>query len=66
MHLQLKTIPIFFNECLINGKFPNTLKRADISLSEYALNLSKGFEKLLFEQINDHMRSKLFFFFFSI
>ena len=65
MHLQLKTIPIFFNECLINGKFPNTLKRADISLSEYALNLSKGFEKL-FEQINDHMRSKLFFFFFSI
>ena len=61
------------NECLINGKFPDTLKRADVTpifkkgndnekknyrpvsmLSTF----SKVFEKLLFEQINDHMQSK--------
>ena len=57
----------------INGKFPETLKRADVTpifkkgnnnekenyrpvsmLSTF----SKVFEKLLFEQINDHMQSK--------
>ena len=57
---------------MINGKFPDTLKRADVTpifkkgndnekenrpvsmLSTF----SKVFEKLLFEQINDHMQSK--------
>ena len=62
-----------FNECLINGKFPDTFNRADVTpifkkgndnekenyrpvsvLSTF----SKVFEKLLFEQINDHMQSK--------
>ena len=57
---------------MINGKFPDTLKRADVTpifkkgndnekenrpvsmLSTF----SKVFEKLLFEQIKDHMQSK--------
>ena len=60
------------NECLINGKFPNTLKRADVTPifkkendnekenyrpASMLSNFSKVFEKL-FEQINNHMQSK--------
>ena len=50
-----------FNECLINGKFPDTLKRADVTPIFKNKNYNekeKVFEKLLFEQINDHMQSK--------
>ena len=62
-----------FNECLINGRFPDTLKRADVTPVFKKGNdnekenyrpvsmlstFSKLFEKL-FEQINDHMQSKL-------
>ena len=62
-----------FNECLINGKFPGTLKRAHVTpifkkgndnekknyrpVSMLSI-FSKVFEKLLFEQINDHLQSK--------
>ena len=62
-----------FNECLMNGKFPDTLKRADVVPIVKKGNdnenenyrpvsmlstFSKVFGKLLFEQINDHMQSK--------
>ena len=60
-----------FNECLINGKFPGTLKSADVtpifkkgnnnekenSVTMFS-TFSKVFEKLLFKQINDHVQSK--------
>ena len=74
IHIYSEKLTNIFNECLINGKFPDTLKRADVTpifkkgndnekenyrpvsvLSTF----SKLFEKLLFEQINDHMQSKL-------
>ena len=73
IHIYSEKLANIFNECLINGKFPDTLKRADVTpifkkgndnekenyrpvsmLSTF----SKVFEKLLFEQINDHMQSK--------
>ena len=73
IHIYSEKLTNIFNECLINGKFPDTLKRADVTpifkkgndnekenyrpvsmLSTF----SKVFEKLLFEQINDHMQSK--------
>ena len=62
-----------FNECLVNGKFPDTLKKSDVTpifkkgndneKEKYRpvstlSTFSKVFEKLLFEQINDHMQSK--------
>ena len=62
-----------FSEYLINGKFPDTLKRADVTpiLKKWndnvkenyrkvsmLLTFSKVLEKLLSEQINDHMQSK--------
>ena len=62
-----------FNECLINGKFPDILKTADVTpifkkgndheKENYRpvsmlSNFLKVFEKLLFEQINDHMQCK--------
>ena len=58
-----------FNECLINGKFPDRLKRTDVTpifkkgngnekennrTVSMLSTFSKVFEKLLFEQINDH------------
>ena len=61
------------NECLVNGKFPDTLKKSDVTpifkkgndneQEKYRpvstlSTFSKVFEKLLFEQINDHMQSK--------
>ena len=73
IHIYSEKLTNIFNECLINGKFPDTLKRADVTpifkkgndnekenyrpvsmLSTF----SKVFEKLLFEQIHDHMQSK--------
>ena len=73
IHIYSEKRTNIFNECLINRKFPDTLKRADVTpifkkgndnekenyrpvsmLSTF----SKVFEKLLFEQINDHMQSK--------
>ena len=73
IHIYSEKLTNIFNECLINGKFSDTLKRADVTpifkkgndnekenyhpvsvLSTF----SKVFEKLLFEQINDHMQSK--------
>ena len=73
IHIYSEKRTNIFNESLINGKFQNTLKRADVTpifkkgndnekenyrpvsmLSTF----SKVFEKLLFEQINDHMQSK--------
>ena len=72
IHIYSEKLTNIFNECLINGKFSDTLKRADVTpifkkgndnekenyrpvsmLSTF----SKVFEKLLFEQINDHMQS---------
>ena len=72
-HIYSKKLSNIFNESLINGKLPDTLKRADLTpifkkgndnekenyrpvsmLSTF----SKVFEKLLFEQINDHVQSK--------
>ena len=62
-----------FNECLINGKFLDTLKRADVTLIfkkgndnenenyrtvSMVSTFSKVFKKQLFEQINEHMQSK--------
>ena len=62
-----------FSECLINGKFPETMKREDVTSilkkgngnekKNYRLVIMlsiflKVFEKLLFEQINGHMQSK--------
>ena len=61
-----------FSECLINGKFPETIKREDVTpiLKKGNGNEKKNyrpvivlsiflkvFEKLLFEQINGHMQS---------
>ena len=73
IHIYSEKLTNIFNECLINKLFPDTLKRADVTpifkkgndnekenyrpvsmLSTF----SKVFEKLLFEQINDHMQSK--------
>ena len=62
-----------FNECLINGKFLDTLKRADVTpifkkgndnenenyrTVSMLSTFSKVFKKQLFEQINEHMQSK--------
>ena len=74
IHICSEKITNIFNECLINGKFPETLKRTDVTpifkkgndnekenyrpvsmLSTF----SNVFEKLLFEQINDHRQSKV-------
>ena len=73
IHIYSEKLTNIFNECLMNGKIPDTFKRADVTpifkkgndnekenyrpvsmLSTF----SKVFEKLLFEQINDHMQSK--------
>ena len=68
-----KNLLNIFNECLINRKFADTFQRADIAQIFKKGNdnekenyrpvsmlstFSKVFEKLLFEQINDHMQSK--------
>ena len=70
----MKTQKNIFNECLINRKFPDTLKRADVTPifwkgndnekeNYYPVSIlstfPKLFEKLLFEQINDHKQTKL-------
>ena len=47
-----------FNKCQIHRKFPDILKRADVAPIFKKICFSKVFEKLLFEQINDHMQSK--------
>ena len=73
IHIYSEKLTNIFNECLINGTFPNTLKRADVTpifqkgsdnetenyrpLSMLS-TFSKVFQKLLFEPINDHMKSK--------
>ena len=69
-----KKLTNIFNEYLINGKFPDILKRADVNsifqkgnnneMENYCpvsmfSTFSKLFGKLLFEQINDHIQSKL-------
>ena len=48
IHIYSEILTNIYNESLINGKFPDTLKRADV----------EQLEKLLFEKINDHMQSK--------
>ena len=73
IHIYSEKLTNIFNECLINRKFPDTFKRADVTPIFKKGNdnekdnyrpvsmlspLSKVFEKLLFEQINDHMQSK--------
>ena len=72
IHIYSEKLTKIFNECLINGKFSDTLKRAndtptfknesDNEKKNYRpvsmLSTSKVFEKLLFEKINDHMQSK--------
>ena len=70
IHINSEKLTNIFYECLINGKFPDTFKRADVILIfkkghdnekdnyrpvSMLSTLSKMFEKLLFEQINDHM-----------
>ena len=69
----MRKLTNIFNECLINGKFSDTLKSADVTpifkkgndneKENYGpvriLSIySKVFEKLLFEQINDYMQNK--------
>ena len=72
-HIYSQKLTNVFNECLINEKFPDILKRVDVSpifkkgndnqkenyrpVSMFSI-FSKVFEKLLFEEINDHMQSK--------
>ena len=73
IHIYSEKLTNIFNECLINGKFPDTLKRADVTpifkkgndnekenyrLVSMLSTFSKVFEKVLFEQINDHMQRK--------
>ena len=73
IHIYSEKLTNIFNECLINGEFPNTLKTADVTPifkggsdnekeSYYPMSMlltfSKVFEKLLFKQVNDHMQSK--------
>ena len=71
IHIYSEKLTNIFNECLINGKFPGTLKSADVtpifkkgnnnekenSVTMFS-TFSKVFEKLLFKQINDHVQSK--------
>ena len=73
IHIYSEKLANIFNECLIKGKFPDTLKRADVTpifkkgndnekenyhpVSMFS-TFSKLFENLLFEQINGHMQSK--------
>ena len=74
MHIYSEKLNNIFNECLINGKILDLLKRADVTPvfkkgndngKESYRPLSmlstfwKMFEKLLFEQINDHMQCKI-------
>ena len=73
IHIYSEKLTNIFNECRINGKFPDTLKRADVTPIFKKGNdnekenyrpvsmlstFSKLFEKLLFGQINDHMQRK--------
>ena len=73
IHIYSEKITNIFNEYLINGKFPDTLKIADFTPIFKKGNgnekenyrpvsmlstFSKLFEKLLFEQINDYVQSK--------
>ena len=73
IHIYSEKLTNIFNECLINVNFPDTLKRADVSpifkkgnnnekenycpVSMFS-TFSRVLEKLLLEQINDHMQSK--------
>ena len=72
IHIYLDKLTSIFNGCLINGKFPDTLKRADFTLifekgndNEKENNrsvsmlstFSKVFEKLILKQINDHIQN---------
>ena len=73
IHIYSERPTNIFNECLINGKFPDTLKREDVTpIFKKGYNnekenyrpvsmlstFSKVFGKLLFKQIIDHMQSK--------
>ena len=73
VHIYSEKLTNIFNARLINGKLPDTLKRADVTPIfkkgsdnenenyhpvSMLSNFPKVFEKLLFEQINDHMQSK--------
>ena len=73
LYIYSEKLSNIFNECLINQKFPDTLKKADVTpIFKIGNNnekenyspmgmlsaCTKVFEKLLFEQINDHMQSK--------
>ena len=73
LYIYSEKLSNIFNECLINQKFPDTLKKADVtpifkignnnekenySPMSMLSACTKVFEKLLFEQINDHMQSK--------
>ena len=72
-NIYLEKLTNIFNECLMNRKFSDTLKRTDVtpvfkkrndnekenySPVSMLSTFSKVFQKLLFEQINDHMQSK--------
>ena len=73
IHIYSEKLTNVFNECLINGRCPDTLTRADVTPifkkgnhnekknydpESMLSTFSKLFEKLLFEQINDHMQRK--------
>ena len=74
MHIYSEKLTNIFNECLINGKSPDTFKRVDYTVTFKKGNdnekethrlvsivlqaFQKAFQKLLFEQINDLRRSK--------
>ena len=68
IYIYSEKLTKIFNECLIKGKFPDTMKRADLTSIFKKENsdgkhnyrsvsmlstISKVFEKLLFEKIND-------------
>ena len=71
IHIYSEKLTNIFNECLINGKFPDTLKSAYVtpifkkgnnnekenSVTMFS-TFSKVFENLLFKQMNDHVQSK--------
>ena len=73
-HAYSHRLTIIFNNCIRNGRFPDILKYADITsvfkkrdttdrrnyrpISTLS-NFSKIFEKLIYNQVNSYMESKL-------
>ena len=71
IHIYSEKLTNIFGECIVNDKFPDTLKKADVTLIfkkgndnekenyrpiSMLSSFLKIFEKLLFELINDHIQ----------